>query len=458
MQGGPAIRFAKTGDGRIAYQTIGSGPDVVAIPPFAQNIETAWQIPQLKRMLDRFASFSRYTHFDKRGVGASDRGGRVVRLDQRVEDLRAVMDAAGVNRTHLFAQSEGGPMALLFAATYPDRVDRIVLHGSGARAAPPDVDAASLEVGRERQAAFADAWGTPDSFTLSYFSPTLLEDRRVSEWWPTYERSAATRETLLDMFDQMLEMDVTDVLRDVNAPILLVHRTDDPAMPIAWAHEIVSSPADARLLELAGVDHYAFVGDLDEWMPAVERFWTGTISPTPAPQHADTVEVITLGTLEVRRNGEAVPVSAWGSRRARVLLARLAAARGWPVPREELIDMLWPDETDVKKLSARLSVQLSHLRRVLGGGVIADRATVALDLDHVLLDLVAIDGLDDDESVIDRLEHEFSPSDRYESWAEPLRAELDARLDRALRARREAVADDDVEVARLDRIRAERHL
>ncbi len=407
-------------------------------------------------MLDRFGTFSRYTHFDKRGVGASDRGTRVVKLDQRVDDLRAVMDAAGIERAHIFAQSEGGPMAFLFAATYPDRVDRIVLHGSAAKLVPEDTPPDRIELARNVQRQFADAWGTPASMTLDYFSPTLAADPEIRAWWPSYERSAATRDSLLEMFLQNEEVDVTGVLGEVRAPVLMLHRIGDQTMPLEWAREAVSLLPDAELIELEGDDHYCFVGGI-EWMDTVERFFTGQVS-TPPVARPTLVEIVTLGKLEVVRDGAAVPISEWGSKRARTLLARLAAARGWPVPREELMDMLWPDETDLAKLSARLSVQLSHVRRVLGGGVIADRQTVALDLDEVTLDLTAVEQLETPDEIVDRLQHEFSPADRYESWAEPIRAELDARLDRALRQLEREAIDDDVELARLAAIRGSRHL
>ena len=456
MRSNQQLRFASTRDGRLAYQTWGEGPDIIAIPPFAQNIETAWEIDGLRRMFNRFGSFSRYTHFDKRGVGASDRGSRVVELDQRVDDLRAVMDAIGAERASFFAQSEGGPMALLFAATYPDRVDRIVLHGSSPRLRPDDIPPERLQEGLARQRAFADAWGTPESQTLEHFAPTLAADDEFAAWWPTYERSAASRDAVLEMFAQNLQVDVTGILAEVRAPVLMLHRLGDRTIPIEEARAAVEQLPDARLIELEGDDHFCFVGGLD-WIDDVERFLTGQVSAPPAVR-ARRVEIVTLGTLAVVRDGETVPVSAWGSKRARTLLARLAVARGWPVPREELMDMLWPDETDTSKLSARLSVLLSNVRRVLGGGVIADRQTVALDLGEVDLDLVEVDRLDDPATIVDRLQHEFSPADRYEPWAEAIRTELDARLDQALRTLEVDAGGDPVETARLAAIRERRQV
>ena len=135
----PATLFARAHGARLAYQSFGEGEhDIVAIPPLAQNIEIAWEEPDIRAMLERFASFSRYVHFDKRGTGASDRRSAVPGIDERVEDLRAVMDAAGVGSAHLFVQSDGGPMAILFAATYPERVESLILCGSFAALDRPD--------------------------------------------------------------------------------------------------------------------------------------------------------------------------------------------------------------------------------------------------------------------------------------------------------------------------------
>ncbi|NND02956.1 MAG: alpha/beta hydrolase, partial [Acidimicrobiia bacterium] len=134
----PETRFADARGARLAYQRFGEGEHrIMAIPPLAQNIDIAWEWPDVRAMLERFATFSDYVVFDKRGTGASDRRSRVPGIDERVEDLRAVMDAVDFDRTHLFVQSDGGPMAILFAATYPDRAESLILSGTAACLAPP---------------------------------------------------------------------------------------------------------------------------------------------------------------------------------------------------------------------------------------------------------------------------------------------------------------------------------
>ncbi|MFW2383211.1 MAG: alpha/beta fold hydrolase, partial [Acidimicrobiales bacterium] len=136
----PPIHFAQARGARIAYQIFGEGQaTIVSIPPMAQNIEMAWERPEIRRMFDRFGSFSRFLHFDKRGTGASDRRSHVPGIDERVDDLRAVLDHAAIERSHFFVSSEGGPMAILFAATYPDRVQSLTLWGSGPSMMPAEM-------------------------------------------------------------------------------------------------------------------------------------------------------------------------------------------------------------------------------------------------------------------------------------------------------------------------------
>lgn len=147
----PATRWATASDGvSLAFQVFGDGPvDLVIIPPFARNVDLAWECPEMRRMLEQMGSFARVVHFDKRGTGCSDRTVAVAGLDQRVDDARAVMDAAGVGRCVLYGLSEGGPMAMLFATTYPARVSGLVLHATDARIV--DLDAESPEEREQRR-------------------------------------------------------------------------------------------------------------------------------------------------------------------------------------------------------------------------------------------------------------------------------------------------------------------
>lgn len=438
MEQTPPIRFAESRGARIAYQEWGSGPPVVAIPPAAQNIEAAWEWPSLRHMFERLGSFCHYVHYDKRGTGSSDRSIRVPHVDDRVDDLKAVMDAAGFERAHLFAQSEGGVTTLLFAAAYPHRVESLVMVGSGARIFTHDLTAEERAEQIALRTLFAQLWGTPDSLAVPIFAPSRVDDDEFRAWFQRYERLSAGHDSLRDLLIQMIDMDATDVIADIDAPMLVMHRSGDQAMPIEVGRELADRADDAMFIELPGDDHFAFLGDLDSWMTPMERWVTGTVQDRPLDHGPTSAHVTTLGRFAVTVDGRDVPAREWQSRRARTLLKRLVVARGWPVTRDELFDLLWPDESDRNKLGARLSVQLSHVRRVLGGGVIADRETVALDRSHVSTDLDAALSADDDAATIEAITGEFLPDDRYEDWTAPMREQLRSSLAGALRRRVDA--------------------
>lgn len=437
---GPPIHFADGRGARIAYQDFGQEqPVIVGVPPLAQNLELAFEAPIKRAMFERFASFARWIQFDKRGTGASDRRVRVPGIDERIDDLRAVMDAAEVDRAHLFGQSEGGPMAILFAATYPDRVQSLILFGTGPRSMRRYTEEQLPDV-KGMLDQMADQWGTSDSMILPAFAPSAAEDPALRQWWPRYERNSADRDSLRELLDLNLEIDVTEILDQVTVPTLVIHRVDDPIVPVALGREAAAGIPQATMVELPGADHFGFAGDTDAWIDEMERFVTGTVAPRPTRQPSST-RIVTLGRFAVLRDDEEVPISAWGSRLARTLCKRLVASRGRPVTRDELIDLLWPTESDRVRLGARLSVQLSAVRRVLGGGVIADRSTVALDLDEVTTDLEELYQASDDEAIVAAYTGELLPEDRYDDWASGPRDEARVRF-RAAAGREAAVAID----------------
>ncbi len=419
----PEIRFARATGSTIAYMVYGDGPvTICAVPPMAQNIELAWDSPIIRRMFERYATFSRQVVFDKRGTGMSDRSLDIPGLDERVDELRAVMDDAGVEHAYLHGMSEGGPMAIMFAATYPERVAGLILEGTGASLVT-DADRDTITAADYRPSdlrrRFVSGWGTPDSITVAHFAPSLAGDEEFADWWPRYERQAATRDALGPLFDLNIEMDARGVLPHVTCPVLILHREGDRVVSVERAREthrlLVEAGADVRLVELPGDDHFSFAGDVEAPAVEIERFTTGTVRDRPAiAPHR--VEIRTLGQFEVLVDGAQVPTSEWGSRRARTLLKRLVAAQGWPVTRDELIEMLWPDELS-DRLNARLSVQLSAVRRVLHGAVIADRSSVRLDLDAVDVDVARWTALTDDAAIVDGYPGDFLPDDVYEDWS-----------------------------------------
>jgi pimeloyl-ACP methyl ester carboxylesterase/DNA-binding SARP family transcriptional activator len=442
----PETRFARTRTGStIAYQLFGDGPvTITSVPPMAQNIEMAWEWPAIRRMLEGYGSFARFIAFDKRGTGMSDRSLDIPGLDERVDELSAVLDDAGVDRTYVMGTSEGGPMALMFAATYPDRVDGVILEGTAATLATDEQREAYARHGpspasRERRERFVAGWGTADSIVPDLFAPSLAGDREYRRWHQRYERNAASRDALLVLLDLNGEMDARGVLHRIDCPVLMLNRIDDAMVPIELARETArllrSHGVDVELVEQPGPDHFVYAGDVDAVLAAVERFTTGRVGERPTSWTAGTVRdaVSVLGRFEVVVDGAPVPASAWGSKRARTLLKRLVVARGRPVTRDELIDLLWPDGGDPSRLAARLSVQLSAVRRVLRGGVVADRDAIRLDLDRVAVDVEAWFADSDDAAIVEGYTGELLPDDRYEDWAGPLRDEIRDRFVAAAR-------------------------
>lgn len=424
----PPIQFAQARNGRLAYQQWGEGEHIVSVPPLAQNIETAWEWPDVAAMLERFGRIGRFLHYDKRGTGASGRISRPPGLDERVDDMRAVMDAAGIERAHLFGSSDGGGTTLLFAAAYPDRVRSVVLFGSGAATVPPEwLSDDMYDVVMERQRELVPLWGTPESPWVDGFAPSLAADQAFRDWHVRYQRSCCDSETLLDLITMSIHTNVADVLPDVRCPVLLLHRTDDRIVDVARAHEAAALLPDARVVEFPGDDHFGFSGDMDRWLDEFERWVRGSVKPTAAGSRAGSVRIVTMGRFAVEVDGEEVPTSDWGSRHARTIVKRVAVARGWPVSRDELFELLWPGETDRRKVGARLSVQLSTVRRVLRGGVIADRESVRLDLDEVELDLAQFDAATDDATVVAAWSGDFLPGDPDLPWTAATRAEVATR-------------------------------
>src|SRR5262245_11285755 len=189
----PEVRYAKNGDVSIAYQVIGNGPrDLVFVPGWVSNIDVFWEDPALARFLTRLASFSRLILFDKRGTGLSDRVADMPSLEVRMDDVRAVMDAAGSKRAALFGYSEGGAMCALFAATYPERTSALIMHATFARRSwAPDYPWGRTEAQMETFIAqLRRDWGGP--FGIEKRAPSIAQDERSRQWWARWLRSSAS--------------------------------------------------------------------------------------------------------------------------------------------------------------------------------------------------------------------------------------------------------------------------
>jgi class 3 adenylate cyclase len=318
----PETRYARSGDVNIAYQVVGDGPfDLVLVLGWISNIELAWEEPHLRRFLDRLASFSRLILFDKRGTGLSDRVSLndLPTLEQRMDDVRAVMDAAGSGRAALFGLSEGGPMCVLFAATYPNRTIALVTCGTYATRRWSE-DYPWAPTPEERQA-FYDRiefrWG--EELGLDTLAPSRLDDPVLKRWLETYTRRSASPSAALALARMNTEVDVRDVLPTVRVPTLVMHREGDRDAVVDEGRYIAARIPGARFVELHGKDHLPWIGDQDEALDEIEEFLTG-VRPIPQP---DRVLATVLFTDIVRSTEMA---AALGDERWRDLLARHHAA------------------------------------------------------------------------------------------------------------------------------------
>ena len=271
----PTTRYARCGDLAIAYQVIGDGPDdLVLAPGFISHVELSWEEPSLRRFLLRLASFRRLILFDKRGTGLSDPTPRAATLEERAQDLEAVMDAAGSQRAALLGVSEGGAMSLVFAATRPERTSAVVLYGAWSRlAAAPDypegIDAAHLdELGR-----LVDRWGS--GVGLRAWAPSRAHDERLRTWWGRLQRSGASPSMARDLFAAYADLDARTLVPTIAVPALVLHRRDDRMVPPAIGRYIADHLPDARFVELDGPDHLFFVGDAEALLDEIELFLTG---------------------------------------------------------------------------------------------------------------------------------------------------------------------------------------
>jgi pimeloyl-ACP methyl ester carboxylesterase/plasmid stabilization system protein ParE len=282
----PPTRYAKSDEVSIAYQVIGDGPiDVVLVLGFATHLELQWELPAFARFFERISSFSRLIIFDKRGTGLSDPIADVPTLEQRIDDVRAVMDAAGSERATLFGISEGGPMSLLFAATHPDRVTALVLHGAmGRTTEAPDYPWASpAEALRESAAEFiAPYWGQESEGMIELFAPSFAGDPRTVQFTARMERSAASPAMVQKIFEMFLDVDVRAILPTIHVPTLVLHRRGDRVVNRHAGRELASTIPGARYVELAGIDHLPWAGDADAVIGEIEEFLTGTRS-VPEP-------------------------------------------------------------------------------------------------------------------------------------------------------------------------------
>jgi DNA-binding SARP family transcriptional activator/tetratricopeptide (TPR) repeat protein len=267
----PPVRYAKSGDLNIAYQVTGDGPiDVVLVSGFVSHLEKDWEEPRHARFLERLGSVARLIRFDKRGTGLSDRPPGMPDLETRMDDVRAVMDAVGSERAVLFGYSEGAPMAILFAATYPERVRALVLYGAYAKRLDPDDDYPWAPT-REARGAYIESlerdWGFESD--LKVMCPSA--DEAMARWFGERCRAAASPGAIRALNEMNSLIDVRALLSTVQVPTLVVHRGTDYDVKVEEGRYIAERIPAARFVELPGADHFVAV-DPDQILDVVEPF------------------------------------------------------------------------------------------------------------------------------------------------------------------------------------------
>lgn len=315
----PETQYARSGDVNIAYQVVGEGPlDLVYVPGWVSNVELIWDEPAMAHFLERLASFSRLILFDKRGTGLSDRvsNDKLPTLEERMDDVRAVLEEVGSSRAALFGHSEGGNMCVLFAATYPERTSALVTLGSFARRRDPDDDYPWAPTAENREETAQDIernWGHLRPEDVEYYAPSRLGDDQFVRNLERYLRRSASPGAAAALLRMNSYLDVRDVLPTIRVPTLVLHRTGDHDVDVAEGRYLASKIPGARFVELPGDDHWISAGNPDEIAGEIESFLTGT---RPA-EELDRVLATVLFTDIVDSTKRAVEL---GDRRWRQLL------------------------------------------------------------------------------------------------------------------------------------------
>jgi class 3 adenylate cyclase len=277
-------RYARTNDGiSIAYQVLGSGErDIVFVPQTFSAVEALWEHPTVARFFERLGGLGRVILFDRRGTGMSDRTGGAASLEDQIDDVHTVMDAAGTRRADLMAIMEGGAMAMLFAASAPERVRSLTLYATYARSTrTADYPAAWAPAERdEAMARMIEHWG--DGSLASRFAPSYPDDRTLREWLGRMQRLSLGPGEAAAAVELTGRVDVRHVLGSIRVPTLLLHRTDDAAINVEHSRYLSRNIPGARLVELEGADTLPFLGDTDAVLGEVDEFLTGDRRP---PEH-----------------------------------------------------------------------------------------------------------------------------------------------------------------------------
>ena len=323
---GPVL-YARSGDVNIAYQVCGDGPiDLVFVMGWVSHLEYYWKEPSFARFLSRLASFSRLILFDKRGTGMSDPVTQLPTLEQRMDDVRAVLDAVGSRRAALLGISEGGPMCSLFAATYPGQTEALIMIGTYARRLRA-TDYPWAPAREEREAFFkeiVDTWGGPVGIEAR--APSVAADPAFRAWWASFLRMGASPAAAIALTRMNSEIDVRHILPTVRVPTLVLHRTGDRTLLVDEGRYVASLIPHARFVELPGDDHLPFVGDQDQLLDEIERFLAGGRGRVDTDRALVTILCGAPDNGAAKRDGAAAEAAALAT--VRVLVAEHAALFG----------------------------------------------------------------------------------------------------------------------------------
>jgi class 3 adenylate cyclase len=284
MRTGPATSYAKASGGvHVAYQVVGQGPfDLVFANSWCSHVELGWEHPPMARFYERVASFCRLVLFDKRGTGLSDPVTGIPTVEERMDDIRAVMDAVGSDRAALLGASEGAATCSVFAATYPERTKALVLFSPFIVGMADDECpwAWSVELWDMLRGGMEDAWGDPELSGVELYNPSLIGNAEANEWYARYWRASASPSVALKLLEVNTQIDVRPVLPLVRVPTLVLHRRDETWINVNYGRYAADRIPGATLVELEGTDHEpweqdadAVVGEIEEFLTGVRRDW-----------------------------------------------------------------------------------------------------------------------------------------------------------------------------------------